>query len=152
MHPTPQRLRELFSYDPLTGELTRRIGKRKGKPAGTIKKGYISVYADRRSYLAHRIIWAMIYETWPEQQIDHINRDKSDNRLENLRAASSGENCQNRGLPRGVYFHKSSQKWNAYVYKKRKAISLGYFLTEAEALAARAAGVAQHYTHANKPK
>lgn len=152
MRPTSNRLNELFSYDAQTGQLTRRIGKRAGKPAGTPKKGYISVYADRRSYLAHCIVWAMHYGEWPAPQIDHINRDKSDNRLENLRLATSGENCQNRGKPLGVYFHKGSQKWNAYVYKKRKAINLGYYETKEQALAARAAGVAAHYTHASKEK
>lgn len=149
MRPTSDRLNELFSYDAQTGQLTRRIGKRAGKLTGTPNKGYLSVYADRRSYPAHCIIWAMHYGVWPELQIDHINRDKSDNRLENLRLATPSQNCQNRGKPLGVYFHKVSQKWCAYVYNKRKMISLGYFLSKDDALKARAEGVAKYYTHSD---
>lgn len=149
MQPTSERLKELFLYDPQTGQLTRRIGKRAGKSAGTFKKGYISVYADQHSYLAHRIIWAMQTGAWPKEELDHINRNKADNRLENLRLASHSENCQNRGQSLGVYFHSQSKKWRAYVYRKRKTISLGYFDTKEQALAARAKGVVEYYTHAN---
>lgn len=152
MRPTPKRLRELFQYDSATGILTRRIGKRAGRITGTSKKGYLSVYADRVSYQAHLIVWAMIHDKWPEKYIDHVNRDKSDNRIENLREASHSENCQNRGKPLGVYFHKHSQKWAAYVYKKRKLINLGYYLSKDDALVARAKGVAEYYTHANTPR
>ena len=149
MRPTPERLRQLFDYDPETGQMTRRIGKRAGKPAGTIKKGYISVYADRRSYLAHQIIWAMHYDYWPPEQIDHANKNKSDNRIQNLRLATPSQNCQNRGKPLGVYFHKVSQRWCAYVYIKRKTIWLGSFLHKDDALKARVEGVAKYYTHSD---
>lgn len=141
------RLHELFDYDDKTGVLTRKTGKWKGRKAGTLRKGYVIVYLDRQFRLAHRIIWAMHNGRWPENEIDHINRIKDDNRIENLRPATHAQNCQNRN-GKGVCWHKATKKWNAYVFIKRKRIDLGLFTNIDDALAARKRGVLMYYTHA----
>ena len=92
---TPELLRRLktfLSYDPLSGNLvftdTRRGAVEIGKVAGYVDKssgGYIRFYHRGQLYMAHRVAWALHYGNWPEYTIDHINRDPSDNRIENLR-------------------------------------------------------------------
>lgn len=85
------RFKSFLSYDPLSGNLvftdTRYGAVEIGKVAGyTSKKdGYVRVYHRGQLYMAHRVAWALHYGNWPEYTIDHINRDPSDNRIENLR-------------------------------------------------------------------
>lgn len=92
-------LREAVSYDKNTGVLTwigvniRMLGKRAGCPSGRYRKVCI---AGTRVF-EHRAIWALVHGTWPENEIDHINRDGHDNSLANLRAATRSQNCANRG-------------------------------------------------------
>ncbi len=84
---------QLLSYDPETGILRR---KSNGKVAGGVtSSGYITVLVNGRRYLAHRVIWLMLYGEWPPEQIDHINRIRHDNRAVNLRAVSHAENMGN---------------------------------------------------------
>ena len=65
---------------------------------------------NRCQILTHRIVWFMAYGAWPEDQIDHINRVKDDNRLENLRDVTCSENLFNRGF-HGVSWDKTRNKW-----------------------------------------
>lgn len=98
-------VRERLAYDPDTGALTwlhnpsmpsawngRWAGKQAGAVDGT---GTRKISIDAKAYLAHRIAWLHSYGSWPAEQIDHINRDRSDNRLINLRAATCAENLRN---------------------------------------------------------
>ena len=156
MKPTlsAERLRELFSYNPLTGELIRLKSCNHG-PVGSVagcldtSKGYIKVGVDGGVYRAHRLIWLHIHGHWPEDELDHINGDRSDNRICNLRPATRTENSQNRtvnannvsGYP-GVSFHKSSGWWRSSVNAAGLGRLVGYFKTPEEAYEAYKKGKA----------
>lgn len=104
--PPPHVLRELFSYDAATGVLVwqQPRGSRvwAGKIAGTAHdRGYLRVQLSGSNLYVHRVIWAMTHDEWPEQ-IDHINGDRRDNRLVNLRAATNAQNCSNITRPRST--------------------------------------------------
>jgi len=75
-------------------------GGRKGRRAGTVDRlGYIRVKFEGKFFLGHRIHWYMKFGTLPDQ-LDHINGVKHDNRIENLRPASTSQNCHNKKAPR----------------------------------------------------
>lgn len=97
-----------------------------------------------QSKLAHRVVWALAYGDWPNGEVDHINRVRSDNRLSNLRAVSHAENSRNRRKPvnntsghLGVSFHKRLSKWQASVNAYGVKQHVGYFNTAEEAVEAR---------------
>lgn len=90
--------------------------------------------------MAHRVIWAIHYGEWPENEVDHINGNKTDNRIENLRIATPSENRCNRGKQRnntsgykGVYFNKRSNSWYAEIRKSGIKKYLGSAKTPEEA-------------------
>lgn len=105
-----------------------------GNLAGSISvHGYVVVSLKGRSYLAHRLIWVM-HGNDPAETVDHINRDRSDNRIENLRSASKGQQLLNTGLRsdnksgiKGVSWHKPTGTWRGQVWHQGKAYSAGYF-------------------------
>lgn len=117
-----QRLRELLDYDRFTGIWTWR-DKRWKMPAGSIAGsvgagGYIQIRVDRKLYMAHVLAWFYSFEKWPKNQIDHVNRVRSDNRLNNLRQSTQLQNMGNRPPSKnntsgfkGVY--RSGKKWKA---------------------------------------
>lgn len=90
----PERLREICSYDPETGEIGFIGSKR--KTTQRVGNTYQVVMIGRVVYSQHRLAWALHFGSWPVGEIDHINRDKSDNRLENLRDVNTQTNSQNR--------------------------------------------------------
>lgn len=135
--PLVSYLRECLSYDPETGLLTRlRAGpanrRLEGKPAGYVNpKGYLQFRIGKASYLAHRVAWALHHGEWPTQVIDHVNGDRADNRIANLRLATKSENAANspqrraRSGFKGVYFNKG--KWRAVIVCNGRHESLGRF-------------------------
>lgn len=151
---TQELLKSLLSYDPDTGvfiwRVYRSFGVRAGCVAGTTtKKGYISIKLTPRRYLAHRLAWLYMHGTWPPNQIDHINRVRSDNRITNLRLATAGQNAQNRSRDNvsGVNWHKSARKWRAYISVDRRWIYLGLFKDYDSAVAARQTAELIHHSH-----
>jgi hypothetical protein len=147
--PSIERLRELFSYDPTTGRFTRAVGVR-GAASGIVagskqRSGYVYMRVDGRAYRAHRLAWLLIYGTWPNQ-IDHINHNRSDNRIANLRPASRALNALNRKLQvtsrsgvTGVVHCGNCRlnPWSARMTVNGKSITLGYFETKERAVSAR---------------
>src|ERR1700738_4035243 len=97
---TAEHLRELLNYDPDTGEFRRRAS-RGGEAAGTLAGcprrpgGYRIICVDRVIFLAHRLAWLHSYGVWPTKDIDHIDGDKTNNRIANLREATPAQNVMN---------------------------------------------------------
>lgn len=152
---TAERLREVLSYDPETGEFRWRVSNSPRAQAGALagsaaSTGYRDIRVDKQLYRSHRLAWLYVHNTWPANEIDHINGDKADNRLTNLREATSSQNKVNQvrlradnssGL-RGVSWSAANQKWLAKIRHQGQQKNLGYFQTkeqaaEAYALAAR---------------
>lgn len=140
-----KQLRDFLEYDSNIGELIWKQDYskfKKGTVAGSINgQGYRMVSFNKLSTGAHRIIWFLIYGSFPDGIVDHINRKRKDNRLENLRNISVGENNQNIdvmsrvGLGRlvGASFCKTKNKWQAKIRLNYKTTFIGYFDTEEEA-------------------
>lgn len=142
-----KNISDYLDYDPEIGIFTWKI-KTKTSSAGDIAgrancRGYVSIWINRKSYYAHRLAWALHNDSWPISDIDHINEDKSDNKISNLRLASRSENMFNRGFNKnntsgmkGVVFCKETQKWRAQIMVDRKSVNIGRFKTKEEAAAA----------------
>ena len=153
---TQKRLKELFSYSSQTGEFRRRST---GKVIGSRHcKGYIVFSVDKRLYLAHRL--AFIYQGLAiDGQVDHINHDKTDNRLENLRIVNNKENHRNLGVSKantsgvnGVSMCKKRGKWRTRIMVNGVDKSLGYFDKLSEAVAARLKANKEYGFHENHGK
>jgi hypothetical protein len=115
-------------YEPETGSLiwlprgyAKFDNRFAGTTAGTLKRnGYVQVRLNGKFYLAHRLAWRLYHGDWPEFEIDHINGDPADNRIENLRVCTTAENRRN--MPRrknktskytGV--RKTRDKWSVVI-------------------------------------
>jgi HNH endonuclease/AP2 domain len=136
---TPEYVRELLEYDPITGVFTWRKSRSKispGQVAGNVSR-YRTIKIDRKHYLAHRLAWFVTFGEWPPNQIDHINGVRDDNRLINLRLATQSENNVNAQTPknktgfRGVAPHR--RKWSAKIRINGRKQHLGLFDTPEEA-------------------
>ena len=141
-NPTQQRLKELFYYNPETGGFTRLISVKgvKCKEGDTTSQkvnssGYLRIMVDGVRYQAHRLAWIYVHGDIPNQMhIDHINRDRADNRICNLRLATNQQNRQNSKAnlnntsgKKGVYWHKRDACWYVAIGVAGKLKHLGYF-------------------------
>ena len=134
--PPVERVRELLDYNPDTGVFTWKV-KRGGKAqAGTVAgyehvTGYWYIAIDKKYYPAHRLAWLYIHGVEPENDIDHINHQRSDNRISNLREATRSQNCANKVGTKGFIFRRGLYEVYVKVFQKRHFI--GCFKTEDEA-------------------
>ena len=178
--PTPETLRELLRYEPETSKLfwkardvrwfspgKRRTAEHKmrnwnskcaGKEAFTASdhRGCKQGRIFDRGYLAHRVIWAMVTGAWPEEDIDHEDRNPGNNRWGNLRSVPHAVNMRN--LPPskrntsgvcGVSWSQRSRKWYAQIRIDNKPQSLGLFEVFEDAVSARKAAEEKHGFHVN---
>lgn len=132
-------LQKHFSYDPETGKVfwikPNSSKHRPGMLAGSkSNNGYLYVQFNKKAYGLHRVIWAIHYGEQPPSYIDHINGDRSDNRIANLRSATKVENGGNRKVGRnntsgykGVTYRKDLGLWQARITHSRKVFHLGFF-------------------------
>ena len=136
-------VKELFDYDPDTGNLLYRYNprgtdKRHGDPAGTSQPtGYLQVMVSRRRYYIHRLVWLWHHGYMPKRPmvIDHIDRDPTNNRIENLREVHTRENTCNTDYSktrsetgyRGVCYLSDRDKYLAYCHQEGKRVFIGHF-------------------------
>lgn len=167
-------LRQLLSYDPDTGKLywmqrppeffsTERAcrawnAKHQGREAFTTigSSGYREGRVFGVLLRTHRVAVAMSNDCWPPEEVDHINGDRLDNRLENLRPASRTQNARNQKVPFdslsgaiGVSFYSRDGTWHAKISTGGRNIHLGYFPTKAQAVAARKEAERRYGFHEN---
>lgn len=132
---TPSDVRRLFRYEP-DGTLHWRHPRGKQKRGSLGAKaghgGRLQLHMRHGHEYVHRLVWVWHHGYWPTDQIDHINGDRHDNRIQNLRELGNAENCRNRHH-RGVTFEKRAGKWRARIMVDGRSISLGYHATESEA-------------------
>ena len=136
MSLTKEYLNTIFDYK--DGSLLWKIRKSNrciiGDKAGTSHpNGYRYISVDSKTYAEHRLVYMYHFGECPKI-IDHINRNKSDNRIENLRSATKQENCRNRDINntnksgiRNVCWHKQSKKWCVQLAIDGKCVTIGRF-------------------------
>ncbi len=148
---TAEEVRALLDYDADSGILTwkyrpRLVDKAKAwnrRYSGTAitslnGHGYVQLSIHKRKFEAHRIVWLWIHGKLPDGNIDHINGDKTDNRISNLREASVSQNAWNMrkkkesGL-RGASIHTQTGRWQSHLCLNGEHVFLGLFGSEAEA-------------------
>ncbi len=136
-------------YDAETGVFTWAVagrGIRVGAVAGVkTSEGYWQIKLGFKAYRAHRLAWFLVHGVWPDGSIDHINGDRLDNRIANLRIASHAVNMQNKRVAMannkscgllGVTWNIQHERWQASVMVNKKRHFLGHFDTPEAAHAA----------------
>ncbi len=148
---TQDRVRELFDYNPETGDLIRKVSMgsnaKKGDTAGCLNSdGYFITGVDGKRYYNHRLIWLWVEGYFPEHEIDHESRVRSDNCWGNLREASRQCQTRNSCAPanntsnvKGVYWNKRDQKWLAQIMVDGRLKYLGPYSSFEDAVCARLA-------------
>ena len=146
---TQKRLKMLFAYDSNTGIFVRKIStsncaKTPEVQTNNINQGYCRLQVDNKRYGQHRLAWLYMYGYLPENQIDHINGIRHDNRIDNLREVSQQCNSQNCKQGKnnisgyiGVSYHKATGKWQASICVNYKTKYLGLYDTIEAAAQAR---------------
>lgn len=127
-----------LTYNSDTGDILWKNGVLAG---WTNKRGYVIIKLNGETYKAHRIAWVLYYKKQPNGLIDHIDGDKSNNKVLNLRDVSNAINCANRHGPNsttvsgvlGVSYHKKTGKWAATMSVDGRQTHIGLYLTVSDA-------------------
>lgn len=146
MEITHKQVVERLEYDPDTGVFTRKMrtsnSVRVGDVAGYLRKdGYRGVRLFGKEYLLGRLAFFVVHRRWPTPEVDHINGDRSDDRIANLREVTRRQNnqnyrCHREGKLLGAVLMKDQHRnkpWRGQIRIDGKFIVLGYFKTEQEA-------------------
>lgn len=124
---TLERVNELLRYDPGSGQffwkLARRNGSAAGSPAGCASSnGYTRIKIDGVQYLAHRLAWFIHNLEWPTGPIDHVDADRANNSISNLRVCTDSQNQQNQPLRKsnrsgvkGVSWCAAMSRWHVQI-------------------------------------
>lgn len=171
--PSTELLRKLLRYDPETGKLFWCERPREMFQDNRAFNTWNSRYSEKlaftnnahgyrqgsifgRKYLAHRVAWALSTGAWPENQIDHVNGVKSDNRIKNLRDVTIQENMRNfprqrnnRSGATGIYWESRRGKWLVQIGLNGKLKHVGYFSDFEKAVAARKDAEMKYGFHKN---
>jgi len=148
---TQEKLKELVDY--VDGKLIAKINSKVRKVGDALSsltdKGYLRASVGGKSYRVHRLIF-LYHHGYMPTQVDHIDGNRMNNRIENLREATSSQNNQNRKATsssgiKGVIWHKQSKKWVASICINRKSVHLGSFVSIEDA--ALVANKARQSTH-----
>jgi hypothetical protein len=138
-----ERVRELLHYDTETGAFTWKVRRSRravvGAVAGTVSAaGYVLLSIDGVRYWAHRVAWLYVYNVWPKE-LDHIDGDKLNNAINNLRECTRSENNQNHpkrlgsSQYKGVIWNTHAGCWQAKCGPAESRRSLGLFDIERDA-------------------
>lgn len=147
-----------YRFDHSTGYFHRRKsghGNYVGEIAGTITdSGYRRIWVDGKGMMAHRAVWLITYGRLPDNEIDHINHDKDDNRISNLRDVSRNENMKNKGLLvtntsgyTGISWLEKQRKWRVRVDGIKRHV--GHYVSLSDAISARNSAYKCNQYHAN---
>jgi hypothetical protein len=146
-HLTADRARELLNYAPETGAFTWRVarqnGAKPGQAAGSRRHDYMILRLDGVNYMAHRVAWLIVHGAWPDGEIDHVNGNKFDNRLANIRPVTHQGNAENKRRARadnklgvlGVHLdsRRKSRPYVASIRVDGKLKQIGAFASAEEA-------------------
>lgn len=142
---TQEYLRNTFNYDPDTGVFTNKVRRgqasKPGDVAGSLRRdGYWFITIHGKPMPAHRLAWLYVHGTLPDRQIDHINGNRADNRMENFRLAEHTENARNKLINKnnssgfkGVSYSARHRKWVARIMVDRASKFLGLHDTPEQA-------------------
>ena len=165
--PSPEYLRQRLTYEPETGRLIWRHNEAMpnywnarfaNTVAGNVDSGhgYYTIGINGVKHRMHRVIWAMAHGYWPKRHIDHVDGNKLNNRIDNLRDVESQENHLNQSIPKnnksgviGVCWHKRRARWRAAITVNGRHKTIGYFSNLEEAAAARRAAEVTFGFHKN---
>lgn len=136
-------IEDYFEYDSVTGVITWKIGNRRaraGDIAGSVKveptNSYRKIGFNYKILLAHRVAWRLHYGEWPDGQIDHIDGNGLNNKINNLRVVDTVTNGRNRRQSKknrsgftGVYWHKKDKRWVSQIKINGKSVYVGCYRT-----------------------
>ena len=150
-----------LEYNPKTGKF-KRIGKMpnrafSGEFSGSKSGcGYLFIGVNYTRYSAHRLAWFLTFGVFPKLEIDHINGDKTDNRITNLRECTRQDNSRNVAISKnntsgcmGVFWDKQPRKWSARIYIDAQSVPLGQYVGYWDAVCARKAAESKYGFHQN---
>ena len=157
-------LKEILLYNPYDGSFTWRTKKyskkiTKGSRAGSVVySGYRQITLLGTRYQEHHLAWFYTYGVWPTQ-VDHIDQDRTNNRIANLREVTVAENARNRGIPenntsgaQGVHWDSQKKKWKAEIRMGGRKVYQRFFADFNEAVEAREAKLLDLGFHPNHGK
>ena len=135
---TQEYLKSILDYNSDTGIFTWKVNKSKrakvGNIAGWEYNGYREIEINNKKYKAHRLAWLYVNGKIPKNLIDHIDGDRSNNKISNLREATHQENSENYKIPKtnksgvkNVSWYKNLNKWVVSISIRKTKKTIGYF-------------------------
>lgn len=164
---TREELKRLLTYDSSTGIFTNLVkrGRNGMSPCGSISgsiftgatgKKYVHIVINKKIYKAHRLAWLYFYGSFPENEIDHIDGNGLNNKINNLRHVTRTDNCKNLRRSKnntsgitGIGRHKMSGKWRVRIGVNNKLLEIGYFDSLFDAACVRKSAEIEYGFHPN---